>query len=266
MVKIGFIGSGHMASAEIAGTLHAGAAAADLFVTSRTPAHFQAVAKQYGIHGAASAADIVAAADIVVLATPPATAAPILGGVAGQWRSGQILVSVVGSVSVADLTKFAAAPNLPIVRLLPNVNVATGSGMTAYAVNEAVTDTALQTVLTWQQSLGDMMPLAEDLFGAFVGLAGSSPAFIFVAIDMLARLGVKYGIPMTDARRIAAQAFKGSADQILATGANPWDLADSVSSPGGSTVRGMVALQSSGFFAGLTDAVTATIEKDQAKK
>jgi pyrroline-5-carboxylate reductase len=51
----------------------------------------------------------------------------------------------------------------------------------------------------------------------------------------------------------------------LTTGANPWDLADSVSSPGGSTVRGMVALQSSGFFAGLTDAVTATIEKDSKK-
>ena len=82
---------------------------------------------------------------------------------------------------------------------------------------------------------------------------------------MMARLGVQYGIPMTDARKIAAQAFKGSADQVLTTGANPWDLADSVSSPGGSTVRGMVALQSSGFFAGLTDAVTATIEKDSKK-
>lgn len=265
MVKIGFIGSGHMATAEIAGTLHAGAAASDLYVTSHNAAHYEQVAQQYGIHGVATNDAVVQAADIVVLATPPATAKPILNSLAGHWRTGQILVSVVGSVTVAELVDAAQTPTLPIVRLLPNVNVATGSGMTAYAVSDSVAQADLTAVLAWQKGLGEMMRLAENLFGAFVGLAGSSPAFIFVAMDMMARLGVQYGIPMTDARKIAAQAFKGSADQVLTTGANPWDLADSVSSPGGSTVRGMVALQSSGFFAGLTDAVTATIEKDSKK-
>jgi pyrroline-5-carboxylate reductase len=262
LVKIGFIGSGHMATAEIIGTLHAGVPADDLFVTSHTPAHYQAVAKQYGIYGVASNAEVLQQADIVVLATPPATAEPILNSLANQWRAGQILVSVIGNVSVADLVRFSKTPTLPVVRLLPNVNVATGSGMTAYAVSDQVHDAELAQVMDWQKSLGEMMALPEDLFSAFVGLAGSSPAFIFVAIDMLARMGVKYGIPMKDARKIAAQVFKGSADQVLATGTNPWDLADAVSSPGGSTVRGMVALESSGFFAGLADAVKATVEKD----
>ena len=107
------------------------------------------------------------------------------------------------------------------------------------------------------------MALPEDQFSTFVALAGSSPAFVYLFIDSLSRAGVKYGLTKKQATAIAAQAVMGSAQNVLASEQSPFDLIDQVSSPGGTTVAGLLAMEQAGLMSAVIKGVDATIAKDR---
>jgi len=104
--------------------------------------------------------------------------------------------------------------------------------------------------------------LPEKDFSNFTALAGSSPAYAYLFIDSIARAGVKNGLPKDLATQIAAQAVLGSAAMILESAENPWTLIDRVSSPGGTTVAGLIALEDEGFISTVVKGIDATIIKD----
>ncbi|MCL3792007.1 pyrroline-5-carboxylate reductase, partial [Actinomyces sp. 186855] len=107
-------------------------------------------------------------------------------------------------------------------------------------------------------------------FPAFVGLAGSSPAFVLTFIEALARAGVLAGVPKAQAVDIVAQAVLGSALTVQAEAASragggrtPADLVDAVCSPGGTTVAGLVAMERAGFSSAVIEGFRATVARDR---
>ena len=151
---------------------------------------------------------------------------------------------------------------VPLFYFMPNVNVAINAGMIAYAANDAVAG-QLDGLLDLLNVLGKTVSLPEEQFSTFVALAGSSPAFIYLFIDSLARAGVKYGLEKDQATAIAAQAVMGSAKNVLASDQSPFDLIDQVSSPGGTTVAGLLAMEEAGLMTAVVKGVDATIAKDR---
>ncbi|MGL5342983.1 MAG: pyrroline-5-carboxylate reductase dimerization domain-containing protein, partial [Lactococcus garvieae] len=85
---------------------------------------------------------------------------------------------------------------------------------------------------------------------------------IYMFVDALSRAGVLHGIPKDQATKIVAETVAASAQMILESGEGPWTLVDKVSSPGGTTVAGVVSLEQNHFVATVIDAITATIEKE----
>lgn len=107
------------------------------------------------------------------------------------------------------------------------------------------------------------MSLPQTQFSTFVALAGYSPAFIYLFIHSLARAGVKYGLELDQATALAAQADMGSAKNVLASDQSPLHYIDQVSSPGGTTVAGLLANTQAGLHTAVVKGVHATIAKDR---
>jgi pyrroline-5-carboxylate reductase len=124
----------------------------------------------------------------------------------------------------------------------------------------------LAQVTTIFEGVGQVYQVPEAQFAAYTAIAGSSPAFVFQFIDAMSRAAVRQGIPKALATQIAAQAVAGSGALALAEGGNPWDLVDKVSSPGGTTVEGVLKLEELGFYNAVVQAVDAVIEKDAKLK
>lgn len=146
---------------------------------------------------------------------------------------------------------------------MPNVNAMIGKGAAAVCGNTFASEEQIEYVLQMFQAVGLAWRLPEKDFSNFTALAGSSPAYAYLFIDSIARAGVKNGLSKELCTEIAAQAVLGSAQMILESGENPWTLIDSVCSPGGTTVAGLLALEEEAFISTIVKGIDATIVRDQ---
>lgn len=263
-MTIGFIGAGNMARAIITGLLAKNAVTPEEIVLhGGQPIHYEPYAAKIGAKAVASNQAVADTADIVFLAVAPKLGVLILKTIGPTLKQRQVpIVSMLTGVSLATLEDALGSQDQPVLRIMPNVNVAINAGMTAYAANDSVAG-QLDGLLDLLNVLGKTMALPEDQFSTFVALAGSSPAFVYLFIDSLSRAGVKYGLTKKQATAIAAQAVMGSAQNVLASEQSPFDLIDQVSSPGGTTVAGLLAMEQAGLMSAVIKGVDATIAKDR---
>lgn len=260
-MKIGFIGVGGMARAIIGGLIQARTfAPTDIVVHSHRQESYQPYAQEHGLVAALSNQKVVQASDLVILAVTPNVAPAVLKEIKADL-TGKVLISIVAGLSLGDIADLVGE-TVPALRTLPNVNVEVGAGMTAVAANAALTGDDLTAALRVFNTIGDTTELAEDQFGVFSALAGSSPAYIDFFIDSLSRAGVKHGLTKAQATQIAAQATLGSAKMVLSSNKIPFELIDQVSSPGGSTVAGLLAMEEAGLMTAVVKGIDATIKRD----
>lgn len=259
-MKIGFIGAGNMGRAIIDGWLKKAAVAPDdIYVHSAHKQSYQPYAQANGLNAVDSNLAVATAADVIVLAVKPNIALAALREVqpalAGKW-----VITMVSGLSLADYAE--VVPEVGILRIMPNVNVAIGAGMTALIGNDALTTAQYQAGQQLFDAIGATSEVAEKDFSTFAALAGSSPAYIYFFIDAMARAGVKHGLSKAAATKIAAQATLGSAEMVLKSDKIPFDLIDQVSSPGGTTVAGLLAMEEAGFMTAVVKGIDATIAKE----
>jgi len=260
-MKIGFIGAGNMGRAIIDGWLKTKAVApADLYIHSAHTASYEPYAQANGLHAMASNMDVATAADVLVLAVKPNIALHVLKSVRPALTADKWVITMVSGIELADYTNVVG--ELPILRIMPNVNVAIGAGMTALVGNDALTAAQYQAGQQLFDALGATSNVAEKDFSTFSALAGSSPAYVYFFIDAMARAGVKHGLDKATATKIAAQATLGSAQMVLASDKVPFELIDQVSSPGGTTVAGLLAMEDAGFMSAVVKGIDATIAKE----
>ncbi|MCH5462269.1 pyrroline-5-carboxylate reductase [Lactobacillus sp. LC28-10] len=264
-MKIGFIGVGGMAQAIITGLLkQAKISPANILIHSAHASTYEAVAKKTGVTAMNTNTEVAKASDVVVLAVTPNVATPVVQEIRDQLDpKTKTLISIVAGLSLERLEELAGY-DLPILRTLPNLNVAIGAGMTAVHANENLTGEPKQQAVGLFDQIGSTVTLPESDFSTFSALAGSSPAYVYFFIDCLSRAGVKHGLTKAAATKIAAQAVMGSAEMVLKSDENPFGLIDQVSSPGGSTVAGLLAMEEAGFMTSVVKGIDATIARDNA--
>jgi pyrroline-5-carboxylate reductase len=103
--------------------------------------------------------------------------------------------------------------------------------------------------------------MEEKYFDAITGLSGSGPAFVYLFIEALADGGVRAGLPRDKALRYAAQTALGAAAMVKETGKHPGELKDMVTSPGGTTIAGVAALENGALRGTVMNAVEAAFRR-----
>lgn len=262
-MKIGLIGTGKMGSALLEGILRAKLCAPD-DVTAFDPvaAALASCRERHGIHAASSNREVFERSDAVLLCVKPQDCRAVLEALPPALP-GRLLISIAAGLPIQVLERWISSPQR-LVRVMPNTPSLIGKGAAAFAPSAAATheDRALtQRIL---ESVGLAVEVRESQLDAVTGLSGSGPAYVFALIEALADGGVLEGLPKPLALQLAAQTVAGAAELMLQTGLHPAQLKDQVTSPGGTTIAGLFALEQAGFRAALMDAVATATEKSKA--
>jgi pyrroline-5-carboxylate reductase len=188
----------------------------------------------------------------------------ILPVVAQQWESlspapGQLVLSILAGVPLSKLE--AAFPQRGVVRAMPNTPATVGQAMTALALGQRVTPEQGEIALALFSAIGEVVIVPETLMDAVTGLSGSGPAYVALVIEALADGGVAVGLPRPIAQQLALQTVRGTAALLHETQRHPALLKDQVCSPGGTTIAGVMVLESNGFRGSLMAAVKAATQR-----
>lgn len=257
---IGFIGAGKMGGALIGGLLSKRVFEADRIVAcTGSEESRRRVAEEYGIRTVPGPAEVCSESRIIVLAVKPKQVPEVVSEMGDV--SGKILVSVVAGLTVEQLKSYV--PDVKIVRVMPNHCCMVLEGAMGYCDDGTLTDSEREEVAGILGSVGLAVSVSESEMDIVTGIAGSSPAFIYLVIDAMADAGVLNGLKRDAAIRLAAQSVLGAAKMVLETGKHPDVLRDEVCSPGGTTIEGVRELEDRGLRAAMIAAVDVTAEKSR---
>ena len=261
-LKIGFIGGGALAESVIKGISGKLVTAENIFVSESRAERCEELKKLYGVNAAQGAENFLGDVKFLILAVKPKDAAKVLSDLADKISFGTTILSVIAGLKMSVLEK--NFPNNPVVRVMPNVALAVGEGMTCYAPNKEVLETDRMLIKKFWSATGRAVEIDEKLMDAVTGLSGSGPAYGFLVIDALADGGVAAGLPRNIAIELAAQTLLGAAKMVLETGSHPDALRDRVTSPAGTTIEGVRVLERGGVRSAFIEAVIAAAEKSKS--
>ena len=264
-MRIGFIGTGAMAQAIARGAAASGVDPPTLVFSHHTPAQARDLPHELGAAAASSNASLARQVDIVILAVKPKDQRAVIKEISPivVGRTDVCVVSLAAGRTLDQITTDFGA-GIPLVRVMPNVAATVGQSMTALTSARA-TDAQVAAVRSLMDSVGRTILIDEDYFPVFQALASCSPAWYFQIVDSFARAGLKHGLSKDSAVEIAAQAMAGAAALLLAereAGTIPAQLIDRVTSPGGTTIAGLLAAEEGGLSTALVGAVDASIHAD----
>ena len=254
-MKLGFIGTGNMASAIMGGLINnevipAGEIiGADLFAPGR-----EKVQKQFGINVTDSNKEVVACAEVIILSVKPQFYEDVINEIKDDIRDNQIVITIAPGKTLAWLGEKFGKP-VKLVRTMPNTPAMVGAGMTAASPNEHMTAEETAYVRTLLESFSRVEIIPERLMDVVVSVSGSSPAYVFVMIEAMADAAVSGGMPRAQAYQFAAQAVLGSAKMVLELGKHPGELKDMVCSPAGTTIEAVRVLEERGFRSSIIEAM-----------
>lgn len=262
-MKIGFIGLGNMATAMIGGIIDKGLYKnEDIIGSAKTWETAKKVMGKYRIETNTDNRKVAKCADVIVLAVKPVFLPEVIAEIKDLVNRDKLVVSIAAGKSIEWLEGQFGKP-LRLVRCMPNTPALVGEACTCVCLKEDTEDKDRALVLALMESFGKASVLPERLIDAFTGVAGSSPAYVFLFLEALADAAVCAGIPRNQAYEFAAQSVLGSAKLMLETGMHPAQLKDMVCSPGGTTIEAVKVLEEKGLRAAVIDAVCACVDKSK---
>src|SRR6202451_1622798 len=213
-----------------------------VYATVRHADKARALAKQLGIEASTDNRAAVHGADIILLAVKPQVVKEVLEEIKPEMKPGKLIVSVVASVSTQLMEK-QLGMDRPVIRAMPNTPCAIGCGMTGLAKGIHAGNEHLEIARAMFEAVGRVVDVDEKQIDAVTGLSASGTAFIYIILESLAEGGVKVGLPRDVSTLLAAETMMGAARMVLDTGDHPALLKDAVTTPAGSTIDGILALE-----------------------
>jgi pyrroline-5-carboxylate reductase len=263
-MNYGFIGAGNMASAIIKGMVKSGINSSDITVFNKSQQKADALKAECGVTVAGSQKELIESVDVIILSVKPQVLDNIIGTIKTDIGNKKpLIISIAVGKTIEYLEAGLGADN-SIVRVMPNINAKVLMSTSGYCPNTLVTTEQEQIVEKLFATVGSVTKIPETMFSIFGVIAGSSPAFAYLYIDVLARAAQRAGMPKKQALEIAANTVLGSAKMVLESSEHPWELVDQVCSPGGTTIEGIYALEDNGFESTIVKAFDAVMAKDKA--
>lgn len=262
-MKFGFIGAGNMGSAIFRGMIKSGyKKSEDIYIYDLNSEKLDIYSKELKINIASDYIDLISNSDVIILSVKPNVIKTVLEKVSNYIKEYKpLIVSIAAGITIKSIEE-VIGNELPIIRVMPNINAEIGFSTTAYCGNDSSKENHKKIIKECFESVGYAIEIDESKFSIFAGIAGCSPAYVYLFIDSLARGAQKAGMDKKTALKIAANAVFGSAKMVIESNIHPHELIDKVCSPGGTTIEGICTLNEFNFEAGIVKAVENSIKKD----
>jgi len=252
-----------MGSAMIGGICSSGLVTPEqIFASAHSEATVTKIHNTYGIRTTLSNEEVAAASDILFLAIKPNKFADVLPALSSHLKEECVLVSVAAGQSITAIEALLGS-HIKLVRAMPNTPALVGESMSALCRNSNVNDTEFSYIQQLFTCFGKAEVVTEDMMHTVIGVAGSSPAYVYMFIEAMADAAVADGMPRTMAYKFAAQSVLGAAKMVLETGQHPGALKDAVCSPGGTTIEAVAALEAGGLRDTVITAQRACVQKSK---
>lgn len=261
--RIGFIGAGRMATALAGGLIRSEFVPAENVIASDVAEEIRArFAAETGAAVTESNPGVAAHADVIILAVKPQQITDVLNDIRTSITPDHLVVSIAAGVSLASIAA-VIGEDRRMIRVMPNTPCLVGACAAAFSPGGTATPADAEFVERMLSVVGVAVGVPEPLLDAVTGLSGSGPAYVYQVIEALSDGGVRVGLPRDVALKLAAQTVLGAAKMVLETGEHPGVLKDAVTSPGGTTIAGLHALERGGLRACLIDAVEAAAARSR---
>ena len=264
-VKLAFIGGGNMASSLIGGLVADNIDPNLIKVADPVDSLRENLAARYGIHTSKNNLDVIADADVIVLAVKPQQLKNVveeLGPVVKE--TDPLVVSVAAGIHSEDINQWLGG-DVAVVRTMPNTPALVQSGATALFANEQVSEKQRDLAESIMRATGLTLWVDdESLMDAVTALSGSGPAYFFRIMEAIEAAGIKLGLPAETSRLLTLQTAFGAAKMALESSEPTSTLRENVTSPGGTTEQGLKVLDENNIDRVFTDVLTAA--RDRSKE
>ncbi len=258
--SVGTIGAGNMAEAILRGLVEAGLEPERLIASDPLEARREQLSSQLGIRTTAENAEVVESSELVVLAVKPQQLDSALQGL--PQSASPVYLSIVAGCRLARLRELLG-DRARVVRSMPNTPALIGAGISAIAAEPGLAAQDLDRAAAVLEAVGRVVRVPEAQLDAVTGLSGSGPAYVYALIEALTEAGVAEGLPAEVASELSAGTVLGAARLVEASGEPPARLREKVSSPGGTTLAGLAALEERDFRGALLAAVRAATRRSR---
>ena len=199
-------------------------------------------------------------ADVILLCVKPQTVAQVVDEIRAELSERKLLISIAASVP-CEYIEHRLKAKVPVIRAMPNTPSVVGAGITAIAPGKNASAKDLDIARKLFDAVGRTVIVDEKHMDAVTGLSASGPAFIYIILESLAEGGVKVGLPRDLATLLASQMALGAAKMVIETGHHPALLKDTVTTPAGCTIDGILELEEGGLRVTLIKAVVKAAER-----
>jgi pyrroline-5-carboxylate reductase len=256
MKTIGIVGYGIMGEACGAGFIRK-LPHISLLVHDAKKDRREAAAGSRGVSVAASASEVLRGSDLTVLSIKPQDFSAFAAD-AREAARGRAVISIMAGQKIQSISEALGTDQ--VSRFMPTLAALKGASMVGVSFHPAAAAGLHADALVLAAALGTALEIPERLMGAMTGVSGSGLAFVFQFVHAMAQGGVASGFDYRTALAVAVAGLEGAAS-LLKDGAHPMELASRVTSPAGTTIQGVRALEKAGFTAAVMEAVEAAARK-----
>jgi len=264
-VNIAFIGGGNMATSLIGGLLADHVPPARLCVADRNPAQRERLAAQFGVQTSEDNAACAASAGVIVLAVKPQVLHEVCGELADTvQRNCPLVVSVAAGVRTDSLKRWLGGTDTAIVRAMPNTPALLQSGATGLYASTGVSEEQRDLAEAILRATGLTLWVDDEAqMDTITALSGSGPAYFFRIMEGLEKAATEQGLPAQSARLLTLQTALGAARMAIESSEPIGTLRERVTSPGGTTEQGLLAMEKADIDQLLRDVLKAARDRSR---
>jgi pyrroline-5-carboxylate reductase len=259
--RIAVLGAGQIGEALIAGLLSSGwREPSEIIASNRRPERAAELAERYGITALTSSEEAVAGAALVVIAVKPQDIRALLGAVAPLLTSDQTVLSIVAAIPTSLIERHLD-PGVPVVRAMPNTPSMVHEGIAGLSAGSHADDAHVTLAEEALAHLGAVVRVPESSMDAVTAVSGSGPAYFALLAEAMIEAGLLLGITREVSTQLVVQTMLGTAKQLRDGGLHPVELREMVTSPGGTTIAAIHALEVAGVRAAFLNAIQAAMTR-----
>lgn len=254
-MKMGIIGLGNMGAAMADGLLDNNI---ETFLYDRSEEKRDAFKGNEVARVVDSEVDVVKGADAIILAVKPYVYEAVIEAIKDEVKD-QIIISITSAFDIEKLEK--SLPNKKLMMALPNTPAKILNSMTGVCPGKNISEEEVKEIRKILSNFGETEIVEEKNIKIYEAVSGCMPAYVYMYIEAAADAAVSYGMQRDMAYRVISQAVAGSAKMVRESGIHPGELKDQVTTPAGTTIKGVKSLEKDGFRSAIINAVDSIMNK-----